>query len=410
MRAPQEPLLERADLGSAAWWRSVRRAGTPLCRPLPGGEVELSFLWRDPMGGAARSDYRRVYLDVYSHTPHPTRALTSMARLGESDVWLWQTRLPDDWCGSYFLMPATRDELPPEEPAEVRRWWIALMASRARADALNPRPPHRGAWGQPLSAIQLPGARPHPAWSAPHAAPPGRPLRQRWRSARLGTTRDVWIYRSGAAADGGAELPLVILLDGHHWARHPGLFGALEAMTAGGELAPAVYLLVDALNPEQRARDLPCNAAFWLALQEELLPRAHAAAPFSARPEHTLVAGQSFGGLGAVYAALHWPRRFGMALSQSGSFWWPDPAATGAEGWLTRAVAAGQGAGAGLRIALEVGCYESDMLGPNRALRDALQAAGHDVDYREFRGGHDWLCWRDGLLAGLGRMLGPHKH
>ncbi|MBJ7312287.1 enterochelin esterase [Rugamonas sp. CCM 8940] len=420
-----DDLLGRADLGGAAWWHAVGQAGTPLCRALPDGQFELSFLWRDPDGGPERSDCQRVYLDVYSHTPHPTEALTSMARLGHSDVWLWQTRLPADWRGSYFLMPANSDQLPPAAPAArsaLREWWIALMASKAQADPLNRHTPHKGSWGGPLSALCLPAAAGHAAWAARDALPQGRLLAQRWRSARLGRERDVWLYRSGPAdiASNGAALPLVILLDGHYWARHMAVFGPLDAMTARGELPPALYLLVDALDPATRAMELPCQADFWLALQEELLPQLRAVQPFSERPGDTLVAGQSFGGLAALYAALRWPERFGMVLSQSGSFWWAQPDEAGgagaaasadehgdasAGGWLTRAVNAGLGAGGRLRVKLEVGCYEADMAAESRAMQAALRRAGHAADYAEYRGGHDWLCWRDGLLAGLDELL-----
>lgn len=414
--APGHALLARADLGADAWWECVRQAGTPLCRPLDGGEMEVSFLWRDPMGGAAQSDYRRVYLDVYSHTPHPTEELTGMQRLADSDAWLWQTRLPDDWCGSYFLMPATSHDMPPEpvQRGALRNWWIGLMATNARADPLNRLPSHHGAWGLPLSTIRLPNAAVHPAWDTPSAPLRGSLQQRRWRSARLDNARAVWIYTSAGATAGAAEdLPLVILLDGHYWARHLPLLGALDALTAGAVLPPAVYLLVDALDARRRASELPCNAQFWLALQEELLPQVHAVQAFTSAASRTVVAGQSFGGLAAVYAALHWPARFGLALSQSGSFWWPgthkesptDGVEADTPGWLTRQVDAGLGAGSGVRILLEVGCYETDMLAANRAMRDALQAAGHAPAYREFRGGHDWICWRDGLLSGLSQLL-----
>ncbi len=42
-----------------------------------------------------------------------------------------------------------------------------------------------------------------------------------------------------------------------------------------------------------------------------------------------------------------------------------------------------------------------------RHFRDILQAKDYDVDYLEFSGGHDYLCWRgtlaDGLLALTGK-------
>ncbi|MBA1936014.1 prolyl oligopeptidase family serine peptidase, partial [Escherichia coli] len=84
-----------------------------------------------------------------------------------------------------------------------------------------------------------------------------------------------------------------------------------------------VYVLIDAIDTTHRAHELPCNADFWLAVQQELLPQVKAIAPFSDRADRTVVAGQSFGGLSALYAGLHWPERFGCVLSQSGSYWWP---------------------------------------------------------------------------------------
>jgi enterochelin esterase family protein len=243
----------------------------------------------------------------------------------------------------------------------------------------------------------------------------------------------VWHYRTGAAAAAHAhaaataavdanadtyaaaahathatrpdDLPLVLLLDGHYWARQMPIFPVLDAMTAADELPPALYVLIDAIAPEHRTRELPCNPAFWMAVQEELLPELRALEPFTSDPRRTVVAGQSFGGLSAMYAALRWPERFGRVLSQSGSFWWPesDPGQRG--GWLARELRAGLCSGHVLEVDMEVGCYEDDMKLDNRAMRDALAASGHRVHYGEFRGGHDWYCWRDGLLQGLARLL-----
>lgn len=401
-----EDLLARADKGTAAWWQYIAAAGTPLQKNLASGEIELTFLWRDPEGGATTSDYQRVYLDIYSHTPHPTQQLTSMIRQGYSDIWLWQTQLPGDWCGSYFLMPAKTHQLPPEsgDRKMLRRWWIDLMASNAQADILNPLPSHSNGGGLYLSRIQLPQANVHRAWQLPSAPLKGKYLQQHWRSERLNNERCIWIYATDFF-DTQEDLPLVIFLDGHYWAHHMPIFSALDLLTSRAELPPAVYLFVDALNPAQRAQELPCNADFWLALQQELLPQVFAVQAFTDQPQRTLIAGQSFGGLAALYAALNWPNRFGIALSQSGSFWWPDADETGAEGLLTRDVIAGLGKDNPLTVSLDVGCYEPDMIGVNQAMCDALKDAGHSVSYREFRGGHDWICWRDGLLSGLGRLL-----
>ncbi|MEN0035913.1 MAG: enterochelin esterase [Cellvibrio sp.] len=387
-----ELLFERADLGSPAWWQDITRIGTPLRGAHIGETVELTFLWR---GTPAQ-----VFIDVYSHTPHIIQSLTALTRIGQTDVWYWRTRLPVDWCGSYFLLPVEAEDLPPPEHGRERRhWWIDLMERQAQADSFNLYPPHNSGWGLPLSAIQL-----QPARALPEVITPVQIHHERWLSRRLGNERSIWLYDSGK--DNAGDKPLVILLDGHYWANHQPLLSELDALTQSGVLPAAQYLFIDALSPRARADEMPCNPTFWYALQQELLPRLQKRFSLTQDPHKTLIAGQSFGGLAAAYAVLHWPERFGIALSQSGSFWWPDADEAGDKGELTQAVLAGQGQGATLRIHLDIGCYEQDMLGVNRALCDALIATGHKVSYREFRGGHDWLCWSEGLVSGLISLLG----
>ena len=52
---------------------------------------------------------------------------------------------------------------------------------------------------------------------------------------------------------------------------------------------------------------------------------------------------------------------------------------------------------------IDVTMQGSDILVPNRQLRDVLLAKGYEVHYQEFNGGHDGLSWRgtrrDGLIA-----------
>lgn len=383
-------LLDRPDLGSAAWWQDIRAAGTPLRGPHANGDVELAFLWRG-------ADCAAVCIDVYSHTPHPVTQRTHLQRVGTTDVWLWRTALPADWRGSYFLLPLRAGQEAPRERAALRRWWIDLMERQASADPFNPLPPHGTGWGVPLSPVLLADAPVHPGWRIPPEAE-GLTL-QRWHSTRLDTARDIWRLRTGPL---DARPALVLLLDGQYWARQMPIAGALLRLTEQGILPPAVYVLVDAVSPALRGQELPCNEAFWLAVREELLPQVYR---HEIDPRRTVVAGQSYGGLAALYAALRWPDCFGCVLSQSGSFWWPDPSRTTGDGWLAQQVRADPGGGASIRVLLEVGCYETEMTGVNRAMASALADGGHAVHYRQVRGGHDWICWRDGLLEGLAQLL-----
>jgi enterochelin esterase family protein len=123
-----------------------------------------------------------------------------------------------------------------------------------------------------------------------------------------------------------------------------------------------------------------------------------------------------------MHAALRRPDAFGNVISQSGSFWWgpgtqfpADMADKSIEWeWLTREAAIP--AKSAIRAFMEVGVLETspaggrmpDMIMPNRRMRDALIAAGHDVvTYREFNGGHDYVCWRGSIADALIAIAGP---
>lgn len=414
---PRTALLFADDVASPGWWARVALVGTPLVERVAADRCRVSFLWRDPSGTEQSSAIRRVYVDVNSVTDHHSFDPQSLARLAGTDLWHWQVDLPSDWRGSYAFIPVTAEQLPPApegdheaQRQQQRRWWMSI-AGRAVSDPLNLRAPITAGWG-PMSAAHLPDAPDQSVWRAfdrGEAQPDASRLHElTWQG------HHVWIYETGP---GGTERPLVLLLDGQHWGRNLPIFSALDEATARGHLPPAVHVLIDAINGECRERDLACNAEFWRSLQDELLPRVAAIAPHSPSADRTVVAGQSLGGLAAMYAGLHWPERFGRVLSQSGSFWWPHvellfppPGEAhvrrpGARGWLAGQVEAGSLPPSRLHVWQEVGSREDVMVDVNESLHEALRGAGHAVRYRVFEGGHDRLCWRGGLIDGLAHLL-----
>jgi enterochelin esterase family protein len=407
----KDSLFQRDDLGSEPWWHAVACRGTPLIEPVDGRRYRLTFLWRDPQGKAEHSDTQRVWLNITGVTDHHQPGLPqSLTRLPGTDVWAWETELDGGWRGSYCLIPtgepaAFEDESQPDLQG-IRLWWRSVFPL-AQADRLNPRRAWQGGRGLAVSGVHLPDAPAQPAWASfddrslsPTA--PSRMQQYQWDSIQLSNSRPVWVFTTGNTTP--MERPLAVLLDGQFWAQAMPIGMPLQQLTDASQLPEAVYLLIDNSDRALRGSELPCNPAFWRAMQEELLPQVRDWAPHAQSPASTVVAGQSFGGLAALYAALHWPERFGCALSQSGSFWWPQ---RGAPGRLFEALAAGKGAGQPLRLFIEAGLREPAILDASRALVERLREQGHDLDYREIDGGHDALWWRGGLLDGLVRLWQP---
>jgi len=394
------------ETGSDAWWQS--KQGPEWVRE--GDHYRVTFWWRDPAGTEHASPLKRVWLYITGVTDHHHNARPqTLARIAGTDVWQWQGEFSPNWRGSYCFIPSAHaDDFsetvfatdPPDRMA-LREGWRKLLP-RAIADPRNPQ--HwRGGRGHPVSALEMPEAPLQPGWDRLNT--PFRPPQViSWKSVRLGNTRRVWIFTTGEATSD--ERPLAVLLDGQFWAESMPVWPALTALTDQKQLPPAVYLLIDVIDTAHRSRELPCNPDFWQALQEELLPQVHNLAPFSDRADRTVVAGQSFGGLSALYAGLHWPERFGCVLSQSGSFWWPHRGGK-QEGVILEQLKNQQLSAKGLRIVLEAGRREPLIYRACQALYAELQHQQQPVVWRPVDGGHDALCWRGGLTQGLMTLWQP---
>ncbi|WP_312630709.1 enterochelin esterase [Pantoea piersonii] len=420
-------LLAENEAGSQAWWQRIAEIGTPIVEETSdASRLKLTFFWRDPQGNKIASSICRVYLDINGVTNHHSFSPVSLKRLPGSDIWTGSVQQASDWRGSYSLIPIGEAQLPPEPKGtpeqqcnQQRAWWRSLFPF-AIADPLNPCAPHGNARGVRLSGIHLPEALSQQAWLAVDAgrAPEvdEKRFRLEWHSTRLGNRRRCWLWRPEEAEEAEeADLPLVVVLDGQNWAISMSLLPVLEQQSRQGDLPAAAWLMIDAIDDVTRSRELACNADFWLAVQEELLPLAKKIVPFTDDPASTVVAGQSYGGLAALYAGLNWPQRFGCVLTQSGSFWWPnmkfmthyEAREQHEKGYLTQQVSRRPNA-VPLRIFQEAGLLEQDILFVNQQMRQALLEAGHKVHYRSYHGGHDVLCWRGGLTNGVCWLLGQH--
>ncbi|WP_233098050.1 alpha/beta hydrolase [Dictyobacter vulcani] len=176
----------------------------------------------------------------------------------------------------------------------------------------------------------------------------------------------------------------------------------LDNLLSAGKIPPLVVILPDSLNEETRNRELPCNPEHAAYLQQELMPWVREHYHVSSEPSRCIVAGSSYGGLAATYTALQAPDAFGNVLSQSGSYWWgkKHPSEPQPE-WLARQYVIKDRQA--IHFYLEVGLLEplADMVTTNRHMRNVLEAKGYRVDYSEFEGGHDYLCWRGTLADGL---------
>ncbi|MFJ4918711.1 alpha/beta hydrolase-fold protein [Streptomyces sp. NPDC088725] len=345
--------------GTEEFWAAAR---TPVSVPADDGGWLTLFLWR---GSEAR-----VGFESWSE-PIPLR------RWGVTDCWYARVRMPE----------------------RLRVTYRFLVGDAAHADPFNPV----GAGGdRSVAATPDAPAQPHwPALGADDVLPLPR-TRLRWNSERLGGRRTVRVHPVG----GGG--PVVLLLDGDDWLYlHPAMT-AFDAAFAAGEM-PAVTLVF--LPAKDRQAEFGCTPELWEAVRDELLPLIReSGAP--ADVDRLVVAGQSLGGLSAVYAALEFPDLVSRVACQSGSFWWtpgaaelPDPLGGPAGGAVAARLRESPDLSR-LRCAFDVGEHETRML-PHCELTEALtEQAGATVRVSRSAAEHDRAGWRQALLRDVAWALG----
>ncbi|HET6855929.1 MAG TPA: alpha/beta hydrolase-fold protein [Streptomyces sp.] len=343
--------------GTDAFWAAAR---TPVSIPADGGWLTL-FLWR---GSPASIDF-----ESWSK-PVPLR------RWADTDCWYAQVRMP----------------------ARLRVTYRILQGDTAYADPFNPV----GAGGD-RSIAATPDAPDQPHWPAvgPDDILPLPRTRIRWASERLGGRRTVRVHPAG----GGG--PVVLLLDGDDWLHlHPAMT-AFDSAVAAGEMPPVTLVFLPA---KDRRAEFACRPELWEAVRDELLPLV-ADSGVTADLDRLVVAGQSLGGLSAMYAALQFPELVSRIACQSASFWWtpdamdqPDPLGGPIGGAIAARLRENPDLSR-LRCAFDVGEHETRML-PHCELAETLtEQAGATVRVSRSAADHDRAGWRHALVRDVAWAL-----
>ncbi|MEV6401132.1 enterochelin esterase [Streptomyces sp. NPDC051907] len=390
---------------TAEFWSSVQTAGAPLVEALDDDPDHraVTFLWR---GHRAT---RRVLLLANRLVDRDRLADSLFSRLEGTDVWYLCYRLRADHRGSYQIVADISPAGPPLAGDALQQRLQALSAHAAR-DPLNPLALN-GRWRASESSVfELPKAPPQP-WRAPrpHSAR-GTVEKHRLLSYALDGERDVWVYLPPGGETG--PLDVLTLCDGDMWFGRLALQRTLDALIADGAVPPVVVLSPDAVDNATRWREMGARDLYVDFLADELLPWAARRWPLTSDPARTVVAGQSLGGLAALYAGFTRPERFGNALAQSPSLWWrpgmprgvPKGGDPDSMPWLAQRFADEDRRD--IRVHLDVGLHEGAMVDYSRTLHGVLHERGYPVTRTEFNGGHDYACWRGGLADGLVSFLG----
>ncbi|MEU8397615.1 alpha/beta hydrolase-fold protein [Nonomuraea sp. NPDC048892] len=350
--------------GTGAFWTAAKG---PAAVPSDDGWAVL-FLWR----GSPAS----VHFESWSEP-------VALRRWGETDCWYAEVAMP----------------------ARLRVTYWLVSDGVAYADPFNPV-----SAGGERSIAATPDAPAQPHWPAigPDDVLPLPSVRLRWTTERLnGRLGERLRRRTVRVHPAGGGGPVVLLLDGDDWLYlHPAMT-AFDSAVARGELPPVTLVFLPALDRED---EFGCRPELWEAVRDELLPLV-AGSGVPADTGRLVVAGQSLGGLSAVYAALEFPELVSRVACQSGSFWWTPGAAAladplgGPAGGVVADLLRRRPDLSGLRVAFDMGEHEPRML-PHGELVETLAArAGATVRVSRSPAGHDRASWRHALLRDVAWVL-----
>jgi enterochelin esterase-like enzyme len=281
---------------------------------------------------------------------------------------------------------ALRFDRPPVDRFEYR-FFLAYADGRSEL-VLDPANARRaeGAFGE-RSVVEFPGYQ-APAWV--DAAPPrgeGRALML--ESQLLGEGQPAYLWSAHGSAP-GAELPLLVALDGLELDRFGGLIQMLDTLSWWGELPPMRALL---LHPTHRSDHYSASPDFAAALANELLPFIEREAPASWR----IGLGASLGGLALLHAHSLGEVSFTGLLLESGSFLGRGRVpgfehSQRIEDFVV-AVHAGR-AGAPLPVEMTCGVVE-EIYEDNVVTAAALVDQGFRARLDGRPDAHNWIAWRD---------------
>lgn len=230
------------------------------------------------------------------------------------------------------------------------------------------------------------------------------------KSEALGQRADLTLHVP-AEVEGWRDVPLVILLHGIHashwaWAFTGGAHRTAARLIAAGEIPPLVLAMPsDGLwgDGSGYVRHAAQDFERWIVDEVPAAAREACAAVGVASP--LCIAGLSMGGFGALRLAARYPQRFVAAAGHSSitDASQLDPLlAESRAGWagadVDRSLLAALRAAPGPLPRLRFDCGLADgLLGANRELHAALDAAGIAHEYAEHAGGHAWTYWSDHL-------------
>lgn len=395
-------ILEGNEKAIDEFWKEIKENNTPIIEEIKGDtdDVLITFLYEGDkdvenvvvLDGCVGLDYEKNKMD----------------RILDTDIWYKTFKVRNDLRFRYFL--TVNDSL--NEDWQKRNEECIRIDPLAKQKVLVPKD-EETLDSQPwiCNMVELPKAEPK-VWSVKREDTPNGNLEMfRYKSKILNDEYRVWIYTPVGYSKEEEPYKMLVLSDGFEYVHGLLTPSLLDNLIYEKQIAPIVAVFIE--SKDNRFEMLSCNKNFTSFVAEEIVPYVRERYNVSHKPEDSIIGGLSLGGLAATYLGVMKSEVFGNVLSQSGSFWWcpgwtPENVNSKEEfqeTWISNLFKEKEKLN--LKFYLEVGILEGNrMIKPNVIMKDVLLSKGYQVEYSEFKGGHDYLSWGETLAKGLVYLVG----
>lgn len=325
-----------------------------------------------------RDDSARVVL-LWTNPVFDYTDVSRMEMVRRNGRWTITLRLPSALRFSYRISVWRSDDEPPWRQVQGRRNVLLAAAAAAEPDPdcvaiINPR------LGE-ISSVAAGPTAPRQVWREPVGE---------GNVVKLDGDTSVYVPPTAEPT------PLLVLYDGQNWLSL-GLPGILDQLIEAGLMRPVHVLFVDSRDNDYRRANLGVPGGQVDTVIDRWLPAVRRRFAVDPSGERTIVAGQSLGGIAALWTLALSGGAVRHAIAQSPSLWRFDvtDSLLDAPNWSS--------------LHLHAGAYEGDMLLNVRTLKDDLnidpRLGDRSVVATGFEAGHDWAAWRVNLVNSLRDLL-----
>ena len=276
------------------------------------------------------------------------------------------------------------------------------------------------------SVLEMPTDKPRP-WSIFNESTPTGDLEEvDFYSNILKMTRKIWVYTPPNFSPSGEKYHFLVVFDGKAFLEFTKPRIILDNLIDNKKIPSVVAVFVHNYAGFQRGKDLNCYPLFADFVAKELLPWAQENYYITSESNKSVLVGSSSGGLGAAFIGYKYPELFGKILAQSGFFgwtpgnpwfqhvlkfygkyfvrWWTPEDEQIKENWLTEQYLKTKKLP--LEFYINVGSLETRTKYQVKYFHEMLVKKGYKFHFKEFRGGHEYLAWREELPNGLIYLIG----